>query len=366
MGTISGGIFDGRSDAATISSLLDALLVTEPASGSGSTAVSTTLDGSGVPAVDASTLTGTNDLVFVPIDSGASPTSIVPTSAQLAAAETWVVSGTGSVASTLTYDTSALTSGSSYHVVLSSNGDLMNTASGTTSSTSARLDVAAGSGNDTITLSDTTNVVLGNQGDDMISSGAGNDTMFGGQGADTLSGGSGDDLLYGNKDGDVLYGNDNNDVVLGNEGADTLYGDAGLDSLFGGQDGDLIYGGVANDLLDGNLGNDTLYGGDGVDTLVGGGFEDLMEGGGGQDVYKFFGAFGDDTIQGFEKAQDVLSLSKDDSGGVTLSSVDDLSSHISSDSSGNAVVTLGGDTITLTSITASDMQSNLSTYFELF
>ncbi|WP_169308794.1 Hint domain-containing protein [Paracoccus gahaiensis] len=76
--------------------------------------------------------------------------------------------------------------------------------------------VIGGSGNDSLTLSDTAGHAEGGAGDDSLTGGAGNDTLSGGTGADTLTGGGGNDLFQYDADGSV---DTITDFGTGNSGA---------------------------------------------------------------------------------------------------------------------------------------------------
>jgi len=105
-------------------------------------------------------------------------------------------------------------------------------------------------GNDQVSGSSLSEVILGNEGNDTLRGAAGGDRILGGQNDDFLSGEEGDDLLRGD---------------LGN---DQISGDAGNDTLRGGQGNDLLNGGAGQDLLIGDLGTDLLTGGADADTFV--------------------------------------------------------------------------------------------------
>jgi Ca2+-binding RTX toxin-like protein len=87
------------------------------------------------------------------------------------------------------------------------------------------------------------------------------DLLIGNQENNILSGIGGDDRLYGQTGDDTLYGG---------KGRDRLFGAEGSDSLFGGEDNDVLYGLEGNDLLDGGDGDDQLDGSDGNDIIRGG------------------------------------------------------------------------------------------------
>jgi Ca2+-binding RTX toxin-like protein len=67
---------------------------------------------------------------------------------------------------------------------------------------------------------------------------------------------------------DVVHGNGGDDNILGNGGGDRIYGDDGNDTLAGDDGADFIYGGADNDIIKGGTGDDHLFGDDGVDTYV--------------------------------------------------------------------------------------------------
>lgn len=83
--------------------------------------------------------------------------------------------------------------------------------------------------------------------------------MLGGSGQDTLTGGDGSDLLIGNADVDVLQGGGGKDALVGGKGNDILYGGGYQDAsgnVLNTEDGD-------RDLLVGGYGDDIYYAGNG-------------------------------------------------------------------------------------------------------
>lgn len=118
--------------------------------------------------------------------------------------------------------------------------------------------IAAGAGDDTVSVSGTTGnaMIDGGDGDDTITGGSGNDVLIGGIGSDTLNGGAGSDMLIG---------------TVG--GVDSLYGDGGHDLLVNGR---VMEGGAGNDIIDARGFAGTGYGatvklspGDGNDWIMG-------------------------------------------------------------------------------------------------
>ena len=61
-------------------------------------------------------------------------------------------------------------------------------------------------GNDTVTGSSDSEVIMGNRDEDSLNSGHGNDTLMGGKENDTVEGGNGDDLVRGDRENDVVRG----------------------------------------------------------------------------------------------------------------------------------------------------------------
>jgi Ca2+-binding RTX toxin-like protein len=67
--------------------------------------------------------------------------------------------------------------------------------------------------------------------------------VLGTEGDDILSGGSGNDMLCGFGGNDVLYGGSGNDILVGGSGWDQLYGESGGDTLYG-EPGEVLDGGT--------------------------------------------------------------------------------------------------------------------------
>ena len=99
---------------------------------------------------------------------------------------------------------------------------------------------------------------------------------------------------------DVIYGDEGHNILNGGKGNDTLYGQAGQDLLYGGNDDDILYGGTGDDNLKGQKGNDTLNGEEGNDKLDGGAGIDWLNGGAGNDVYIFGRGYGQDHIYAYD------------------------------------------------------------------
>ena len=91
-----------------------------------------------------------------------------------------------------------------------------NTASGGTAqgdTISGFENVVGGSGNDTLTLSNTAGLADGGAGNDLLIGGTGNDTLIGGAGNDTLQGGAGNDTLIGGEGNDTFIADGTADLI---------------------------------------------------------------------------------------------------------------------------------------------------------
>ncbi len=191
--------------------------------------------------------------------------------------------------------------------------------------------IDAGTGNDTVTAGNGGNSIWGGFGNDTITSGTGNDYINGGLGDDTLSGGGGNDTLDGREGNDTISGGDGNDDLIGGTGINTLDGGAGIDtadyslstkavevSLAIGvaqavnsvetdtlTNIENLTGSAFDDTLTGNAGNNVLTGGLGADHLNGGGGSDTF-------VYASAGESTSttrDVITGFDALSDNFDLS---------------------------------------------------------
>lgn len=118
-------------------------------------------------------------------------------------------------------------------------------------------------------------VTIGSFGDDRITGSNETDIIIGLLGADTVRGGGGDDKIQGNEDLDKLYGEEGNDLIQGG---------AATDQLYGGEGDDILSGGMGDNFLVGEQGNDKLYGGPEDDILHGGQGADYFDCGEGIDI----------------------------------------------------------------------------------
>lgn len=167
-------------------------------------------------------------------------------------------------------------------------------------------------GNDTLySMQNTTDIVIGKEGKDVINAGKGNDTVSGDGNIYNYqteplrwietNGYNGNPGLFANwyypdqaplvtSQAAFRYAQFYNGPVdprWNDTGGfdDRLLGEEGHDILFAGGGNDVLFGGAGSDLLLGGAGRDDLYGGDGHDMLSGGTGRDTMAGGSGRDLY---------------------------------------------------------------------------------
>jgi hypothetical protein len=122
-------------------------------------------------------------------------------------------------------------------------------------------------GADSITGSESGDIISGDEGNDRIEGLGGADLFYGGPGNDFLSGGAGQNGLLGGAGADTLQGGEIADGVNGNMGDDVILGAGGRDFLRGGRGNDIVNGEDGDDLVIGDFGNDTLTGGAGQDVF---------------------------------------------------------------------------------------------------
>ena len=235
-------------------------------------------------------------------------------------------------------------------------------------------------------------LIIQGSGDALITGSGGGDNIQAGSGSDTVDAGLGDDLVQGGIGSDSLIGGIGNDIIYGNTGSDTLAADAGANSLFGGQgedhisggadgdflmgnrDADIVHGNAGWDIVYGNQQNDTIFGGAGNDTLYGGQNEDMLDGGSGDDAlhgnlggdqFIFRSNSGVDVIHDFVAGTDTIVVSTGING-LQVTEPGDLSTRISSDALGNAVIDFGeGNVVTIDGLNAQDLLSDIGSYISI-
>jgi len=210
--------------------------------------------------------------------------------------------------------------------------------------------------NDTVDGGDGDDTVVGSFGNDSLTGGPGNDLITGGGQNDTLDGGDGDDFVSGENGFDTVRGGAGNDQVNGGDNADNLFGGADNDTLNGGNGLDRLFGETGNDQLSGNADNDILNGDAGFDTLDGGIGDDELTGGSNWDVFVFGNGFGNDVITDFDQANAFEAI--DLSAVSAITDFADLSTNHLSEINGDAVITAGANTITLSGVSMASLTAD--------
>ena len=159
-------------------------------------------------------------------------------------------------------------------------------------------------------------ILSGQDGHDVLLTGAGANRISGGEGNDTLDGGAENDTLWGDDGSDLLIGGAGADSLVGGAGRDTADyrgsgagveidlrmveasgGDAegdmltGIENLRGSTHADVMVGSTAANVLRGAAGADRIDGGAGNDTLRGDQGADTLIGGAGTDTVTYAGSF---------------------------------------------------------------------------
>jgi Ca2+-binding RTX toxin-like protein len=170
---------------------------------------------------------------------------------------------------------------------------------------------------------------------------------------DRINGGFGgmssDNMIYGLAGNDELNAGDGDDTVFGGGGADILQGGRGVNFLDAGSGDDRVYGGQARDVIHGGNGQDLVEAGSGTDRVVGGAGNDTLTGGLGNDFFAFRPGSGHDLIEDFGEGADRIDLRPYD--GITSRGQIGMSEQ-----EGDTVLALlGGDTITLHNVDASEV-----------
>ncbi|MBV9747966.1 MAG: hypothetical protein JO157_04045 [Acetobacteraceae bacterium] len=179
----------------------------------------------------------------------------------------------------------------------------------------------------------------------MITTGDGSDDYVQASGGhDSIIGGAGSDLIQ--------VGGTHNFVQAG-PGDAVLYGGQGGDTLLGGAGNDVIHAGSGSEFLAGGAGNNTLYAGGGADTMMGGP---------GDNTFAFGNGGGKNLVLDFHDG-DVLQIARNING-LKITTPQDLLTHVTDDH-GNAVITLGHETITLVNVKAEDIHTNPSGFFTI-
>jgi Ca2+-binding RTX toxin-like protein len=110
-------------------------------------------------------------------------------------------------------------------------------------------------------------------------------------------------------------------------------------------------------------GKELLVGGAGNNVMVAGSGDDTMVSGTGHDTFVFNGGKGTDVVMNFHDG-DLLQI-QHGINGLAIAKPQDLLPYIHDDAAGNAVLKLGGETITLVGIKSEDMHNNPTGYFSV-
>ncbi|OGU15129.1 MAG: hypothetical protein A2076_15705, partial [Geobacteraceae bacterium GWC2_53_11] len=169
---------------------------------------------------------------------------------------------------------------SSNSVVLGDNGQLLYDAAGVLQTARTTDTMAASGGDDTVALGNGSNVVLGGVGKDSITAGSGSNVVLGDNGSLAYTGTSATWLKNATAtvaylgDDDTISIGDGTNVVMGGMGADTVTAGSGINTILG-DSGVLAYSSanilekaVSIALTSG--GNDTVTAGSGSTTIIGG------------------------------------------------------------------------------------------------
>jgi Ca2+-binding RTX toxin-like protein len=136
--------------------------------------------------------------------------------------------------------------------ILVNGGSVPVVGTATVANTTVMIAVGGG-GNDTIALDEAngalpSSILVGGDGNDVVTGGFGGDLIVGLAGNDTLLGKGGTDMLFGGEDKDTLTGGDADDQVFGDSGDDRMIWNPGDDT-------DLNEGGDGTDFVEVNGGN---------------------------------------------------------------------------------------------------------------
>ena len=125
-------------------------------------------------------------------------------------------------------------------------------------------------------------LLAGNQEDNMLYGNDGDDEFVSSKGADLLDGGGGQDTAnYNNSEAGIVANLITGTVAEGDSECDTLFS---IENIKGSDYADRVIGNVESNKLEGYNGDDNLQGREGDDTLYGGLGDDFLRGGEGADI----------------------------------------------------------------------------------
>lgn len=249
--------------------------------------------------------------------------------------------------------------------------DGRNLVGGVLTDTGADDIIIGGDGDDNLNGYTGNDILYGGAGNDVVGGGKGNDVVYGDGGNDTLRGALGDDLVYGGDGDDVL--DESNDISLtaknllvGNQGNDLILGSSGADDIQGGQGNDYLIGNLGDDIIRAGRGEDVVLGGAGNDTIY------LADNGDSPDTIDrvFFNvregkSDGSDTVFNFAQGADKIHLvDYDNSVNLTSTTVSTSVSLFAGDV--RDVASISGNTIVLSNGTVVTFQGLAQVYWDDF
>lgn len=218
-----------------------------------------------------------------------------------------------------------------------------------------------------LTIEGESDVIRGDENDNMLVGTTGNDFIIGEGGNDTINGQGGDDRMVGGTGDDHYYVDDAGDVIVeaAGEGYEyvnttitwtldenvelaTARGSADID-LTGNDSDNWLNGNSGSNVLTGLVGNDRLQGGGGNDTLDGGVGNDVLFGNAGIDRFVFADGDGTDVIRDFE-AGEIIDLS-----GTSAAGFDDLDIF---DAPSGANIDYGTGVVVISGMAAEDLDAS--------
>lgn len=231
--------------------------------------------------------------------------------------------------------------------------------------------IIGGDGDDNLNGYTGNDILYGGAGNDVVGGGKGNDVVYGDGGNDTLRGALGDDLVYGGDGDDVL--DESNDISLtaknllvGNQGNDLILGSSGADDIQGGQGNDYLIGNLGDDIIRAGRGEDVVLGGAGNDTIY------LADNGDSPDTVDrvFFNvrdgkSDGSDTVFNFAQGADKIHLVDYDNS-VNLTSTTESTGLSLFAGDVRDVASISGNTIVLSNGTVVTFQGLAQVYWDDF
>ena len=166
------------------------------------------------------------------------------------------------------------------------------TANATVTAGSGNNSIQTGSGNDTVTINNTTNPSANNSIDvgdgnntvtgGMVSNdtieggigtshfvdGNGNDHLVGGTGYSYLEAGGGNNVIQGGQGNNTLIAGDGTNTFIGGTGNETMTAGNGANTIYAGTGDDTIVAGSGANIIYTGLGNDNITTGNGADTII--------------------------------------------------------------------------------------------------